>query len=100
MKHNLKRISLMVREDQYDYFTKKGINLSGLIRDLVDDHLSENKIILSVSKETKELYDMVISNTGATDVELEQPFTESLKKLLKNRIKEMQKLEKKLEAIS
>mgnify|MGYP003644313243 CR=1 FL=1 len=49
----LKRISLLLREDQYKELNKKNINLSGLIRDLLDDHLSESKVTLDVSDETR-----------------------------------------------
>lgn len=96
MPSGLKRISLMIREEQYEKLNSAGINLSGLIRDLVDDYLSEHKIILSVTEETKQLYDLIISNTGSTDEDLEQYLKTGLKDLLKDKIKSMQKLEEKL----
>ena len=37
----------MVRDDQYQSIVDSGINLSGLIRDLIDDHLSEHKCDIS-----------------------------------------------------
>lgn len=96
MPSGLKRISLMIREVQYEKLNSAGINLSGLIRDLVDDYLSEHKIILSVTEETKQLYDLIISNTGSTDEDLEQYLKTGLKDLLKDKIKSMQKLEEQL----
>jgi hypothetical protein len=92
----LKRISLMIREDQYEALVEGETNLSGLIRDLIDDHTSEHKIVLSVTEETKNLYETIISNTGSTDEDLEVYIRSGLKDLLKDRIKEMQALEKKL----
>lgn len=87
-----KRISLLLREEQYDIISEKGINLSGLVRDLLDDYLSEHKITIAVGEETKDLYDLVISNTGSSDEDLEVYLKEGLKALLKDKIKVMQKL--------
>jgi len=93
---NLRRISLMVREDQYRALTDRGLNVSGLVRDLVDDYLSEHTITLSVNEETRGLYDQIIANTGSTDEDVEIYFREALKHLLQDKIKAMQDLEKKI----
>lgn len=92
----MKRISLLLREDQYQKITDDGLNLSGLVRDLIDDHLSEHKITLSVTEETRQLYDLIVSNTGSTDEDLEKYLKDTLKMLLSDRIKSMQELEKKI----
>lgn len=89
----MKRVSLMLREDQYELITNKGLNLSGLVRDLIDDHTSEYKITLSVSEETREIYDKIVSNTGSTDEDVEKYLRDSLKILLRDKIKSMQNLE-------
>jgi len=86
----------MVREDQHQKLLDSGLNVSGLVRDLVDDYLSDFKITLSVTEETRMVYDRVVSNTGATDADLEKYIVKALKELLKVRIKEMQELEKNL----
>jgi len=95
MEKSLKRISLMVREDQYEGLNARGLNVSGLIRDMIDDYLSDHKIILNVSEDVRQLYDEIVSNTGATDNDIEPYFKNSLQDLLKNRIKKMQELQKK-----
>lgn len=92
----MKRVSLMLREEQYDEISKAGLNLSGLIRDLLDDHFSEHKITLSVSEETRKLYDLIVSNTGSTDEDLEKYLKDTLKLLLDDRIKAMQDLQKEI----
>lgn len=92
---DLKRISLMIREDQYDILNKKGINLSGLVRDLLDDYVSDHKITVTVSEETKDIYNLVVSNTGSSDEELEPFLKKALGELLNERIKSMQSLAKK-----
>jgi hypothetical protein len=93
----LKRISLMLREDQYGTLAKKGLNLSGLVRDLLDDHLSEYKITLSVSKETKDLYDQIVANTGSSDDHLESYLRTALREMLGDKIEEMRKLHQSLD---
>ena len=94
MSEPLKRISLMIGERQHRKITGKGLNTSGFIRDLIDDHFSEHKVTISVSKEGAELYQRIISNPGATDMDVEPYFNECLKKLLKDRIKKMEALQK------
>jgi hypothetical protein len=91
---SMKRISLMVREDQYETVTGQGLNLSGLVRDLLDDYMSDFKITLSVSEETRRLYDLIVSNTGSTDEDVEKYLQDTLKLLLADRIKAMQELQK------
>lgn len=96
MSQKLKRISLMIRDDQHQKINERGLNVSGLFRDLLDDYLSEHKVTLSVSQETKEVYDMVISNTASSDEELEKYLNESLKNLLKEKIEYMIDIHKRL----
>ena len=62
--------------------------------DLSDDHFSEHKITLSVSEETRQLYDLIVSNTGSTDEDVEKYLKSTLKLLLDDRIKAMQSLQK------
>ncbi len=89
MTKQLKRISFMIREDQYEEINQKNLNLSGLLRDLIDDYLSEHKITLAVSVETLDVYDMIVSNTASSDADLEKYLRQSLKDLLKEKIEYM-----------
>lgn len=90
----LKRISLFIGEDQYESITKKGLNLSWLLRDLIDDYLSEKKITLEVNDETLALYQQIVGGTGTLDSEFEPYFRDALAAFLKNKIEQMQKLQK------
>lgn len=67
----MKRINVTVRADQYEKISSKGLNASGLIRGLLDDHFSETKIVFSVSEDVRRMYDQVISNFGGEDKEIE-----------------------------
>jgi len=91
---DLKRISLLIGEDQYQAISERGLNLSWLLRDLIDDYLSAKKIVLEVSDETLALYQKIVSATGALDSEFEPYFKEALHTFLKAKIESMQKLEK------
>jgi hypothetical protein len=86
----------MIREDQYEKLHESGVNMSGFIRDLIDDSLSDHVITLNVDKETRELYNRVISMSSQGDTELQPYLRSALKNLLDQNIKEMQKLQKKL----
>ncbi len=71
-----------------------GLNMSGLIRGLLDDHFSDQKIVLSVSTDVKKLYQTLISNLGAEDKELEVYFLEALDKFLADRTRQIDVLRK------
>jgi len=90
----LKRISLLIGEDQYKAINDRGLNLSWLLRDLVDDYLSAKKIVLDVSDETLDIYHKIIGSTGTLDGEFEPFFRDALRVFLKKKIESMQKLEK------
>ena len=86
----------MIEEDQYKKITERGLNLSAFIRDLVNDYFSDHVINVSVKKETYQLYNQVISNTGATDKDIDPLLVEVLGKLLDVRLQKIQQLKSKL----
>ncbi len=97
METHTRRISVMIREDQHEKLATTNVNVSGLIRDLIDDHLSEHKITIAVSEETRSLYNQIVSKTGSTDAEIEPYLKVALKAMLKDKIKAMEKLHQSLE---
>jgi len=88
----VKRISIMIGEQQHEKICDAGINISAFIRDLIDDHFSDHTITLQVSKKTHDLYTKLISNTGATDQDVEPIFVETLKKLFEQRLEKIKGL--------
>ena len=94
MEMSLKRISVMIREDQYNRVAKENLNLSGLIRDLLDDHFSQHRIVITVNEETRKLYSQIVSNTGTADSEVEPYIRSALHALLQEKIQDLQKLQK------
>ncbi len=91
---HFKRVNILVRPDQHRKVMSAGLNMSGLIRGLLDDHFSDQKIVLSVSTDVKKLYQTLISNLGAEDKELEVYFLEALDKFLADRTRQIDVLRK------
>ena len=92
IRESTERISLMIRKDQHQKVIEQGLNLSGLVRDLIDDHFSKHKVTLSLSPETLRVYREVVSNSGADDKDIEPYFREALAEMLNDRIEEMKKI--------
>ena len=86
----------MIGEDQHQKLRDLGLNVSGLVRDLITDYLSVNRIVLSVSEETQTVYQKIVANSGAQDEDLEPYLKEALHKLLKQRIRELNELNEQL----
>ena len=91
---SMKRINVTVRADQYERISDKGLNASGLIRGLLDDHFSETTIVFSVSAEVKGIYEQVISNFGGEDRELEAFFVDAMDRYLEQKTSQISKLRK------
>ncbi len=94
MPKSLMRVSMMIRRDQHDALQKMGVNISGYIRDLIDDRISNNTVIINVGEDTKKIYDQIISHSGEHDRELEPFLREALRNMLAEKIKHMQQLQK------
>jgi hypothetical protein len=89
---DMRRVSVLIREDQYERLAALGINVSGLIRDLVDDHFSDHRVTISVTPETQRLYEKLVANTGATDESIEPFLRKALKELLAKTIEDLEEL--------
>jgi fructose-1,6-bisphosphatase len=89
MSEKMKSICLVIRHDQYDHLQHMNINVSGFIRDIIDDRLSNNTVVLNVSVDTRLLYDKIVSSSPKGDIDIEPYFREALKKMLEKRIEDM-----------
>jgi hypothetical protein len=96
MESKSKRINVVILQSQYEVLMERGLNVSGLIRDLLGDHLSHTAITLQVSQDTRNLYDTIIANTGATDEDLEAPIRQALAELMQTKIEAMETLRQRL----
>lgn len=94
MSTDLKSVCLMIRKDQHDSLQELGVNISGFVRDIIDDRLSDHVITLGVTQETRSLYDRIISMSVSGDADFEPYLRDALKNMLKDTIEEMQALHK------
>lgn len=72
--------------------------MSGLVRDLLDDHFSNQHIVFSVSKRVRKLYNLIISNFGASDKDIEPYFIEALDKMLIEKTEKIEELREEFKA--
>lgn len=91
---HFKRVNVLVRPEQHEQVMSARLNMSGLIRGLLDDHFSDEKIVLSVSPRVREVYQHLISNLGAEDREMEIYFLEALDKFLAAKTRQIDDLRK------
>lgn len=96
MTKDMKSVCLVIRHDQYETLHNMNINVSGFIRDVIDDRLSDHTIILNVHPETRSLYDQIVSNSPQGDRDIEPYLREALKKMLSDRIEAMKALQESL----
>ncbi len=93
---HFRRVSITIREDQYQLLHSGNYSFSALIRDLLDDRFSSNKIVLNLSDHGKELYEVLVGQFGTHDVDLEQLFLKALDEFIGTKIEQMQKLREKM----
>lgn len=91
-----RRINIVILEEQYQSLTQRNLNVSGLIRDLLGDHLSRNVITLQVSEETRRIYETIVANTNNTDADIESYLRSALANVLERQIREMKTLHQRL----
>ena len=87
-----RRVNVTLPEDLHQQVMDRQLNLSGLIGDLLGDHLANHTVTIHVDQETKRLYEQVIANTGYEDADLELPFRIVLELLLDTKIAELERL--------
>jgi hypothetical protein len=86
------RINITIRKEQHDLVVGRGLSLSTLIRDLIDDRFSSNKVILNLSPEGKKMYDVIVGSFGVHDSDLEPVFIKALEDFMEKRIELLSKL--------
>lgn len=97
MSSELKSVCLMLRKEQHDRLQEMNVNVSGFVRDIIDDRLSDHVITLGVSQETRILYDRIISLSHHGDTDFEPYLRAALADMLKDYIGQMQNLHKTLD---
>lgn len=95
-----KRVNILIPESYHAKVHEMGINLSGLVREAIEDRLSEKTITLSVSKETHRLYQQIFNETNSSDSEFEPYLKNALQQfvdyLIKNRVTSLENIKSQL----
>ena len=95
-----KRVNITIPTSYHEEVHKRGINLSGLVREAIEDQLSENSITISVSKETHSLYRQIFNETQSDDSEFEPFLKKALQEfidfLIQNRVESLEEIKQKL----
>ncbi len=72
----------MLDDDVHNRLSEEGLNISATIRELLEDRLSNHRIVLSVSSETKTMYHDILEIVSGSDEEFEEYFVTALKSYL------------------
>jgi len=91
-----RRINITMLESQHDELVRRGVNVSGLIRELVDQYLSGRSITLEVDPETRQLYEEAVVRSGATPADVTARLRRMMSDLLDDRLKELEALRREL----
>ena len=94
------RVNISLREDQYQLLQSNRYNLSGIIRDLIDDRFSSTKIVFNLSEEGKRLYDFLVANFGIHDGDLEPYFMSAMDEFLEGKAEEMTALRERVRELA
>jgi hypothetical protein len=93
---HVRRVNITLPELQHDELQARGANVSGLIRTLLDDHLSGTLVTLRVSEQTKRLYDQVLESVNPSDEEVAQALVHALESILDRRMADLKRLREEL----
>jgi len=91
-----RRVNILITEEQHEKISHLDLTLSGLVRDLLDDRLSESTITLALTPQTKQHYDYIVSHFGVSDREIEPFFAEALDRFLESKVQEIEGLRQKI----
>lgn len=95
----MKRVNILITEEQYKQVHDLGLSLSGLVRDLITDRFGKKTIVVTVPVEVRALYDKLVSNFGVSDYELAPYVVEALERFLTEKGSEISKLQDELETM-
>ncbi len=83
---DMKRVNVHIPTSYYEEISSKGLKISGVIREALEDQLNPNTVTISVTKKTHELYMELFSTTNCEDKDFEPYFRDALKDFVKDLI--------------
>jgi hypothetical protein len=91
-----RRINITILESQHDELVRRGVNVSGVIRELLEKHLSESTITLEVDAATRTLYEEVMTGTGYSESDIAPHLRRALAELLDRKLRDLAALRKEI----
>ncbi|OIQ17542.1 MAG: hypothetical protein BM556_12120 [Bacteriovorax sp. MedPE-SWde] len=101
MKDEMKRVNVIIPQRYHDEIMKRGLKLSGVVREALEDQLNPETITLSVSSSTHDLYMELLNGQGCSDKEFEPFLRKALSQyveyIIEQRQTSLHKIKEKLE---
>jgi len=66
-KKEMKRVNVIIPKEYHEEISKRGLKLSGVVREALEDQLNPDTITLSVTKEIHDLYMELFSLSECND---------------------------------
>jgi hypothetical protein len=101
-KVKMKRVNVIIPESYHSEIAKRGLKLSGVVREALEDQLNPDTITLSVTKEIHDLYMQLFSMSECNDADfapyLKKALKEYVEDVINKRDTELHRIKEKLEA--
>lgn len=98
---DMKRVNVHIPKDYYESIMERGLKLSGVIREALEDQLNPNTITISVNSDTHRIYMDLFSTTNCEDKDFEPYLRDALQKfvsdIIEKRSDKLLSLKKELE---
>lgn len=98
--NKMKRVNVIIPEEYHKEVMSRGLKLSAVVREALEDQLNPNTVTISVSEKTHEIYMELFNQQECSDREFEPFLKEALEKfvahLIKKKTSELNKLKDKL----
>ena len=96
----MKRVNVIIPTKYHKEVSKRGLKLSAVVREALEDQLNPNTITLSVTKKTHEIYMELFNEQQCSDKDFEPFLKAALDKyiqyVIEQKTKDLDKLKKKL----
>ncbi|EQC45069.1 hypothetical protein M899_0438 [Bacteriovorax sp. BSW11_IV] len=86
----MKRVNIIISKEQHEKVHAKGLNLSAIVREALEDELNAHTITLSVTEQTKKIYMQLFEETQFSDSDFEPYLKEALNKFVEELIQKKQ----------
>lgn len=101
-KAKMKRVNVIIPESYHQEIQERGLKLSGVVREALEDQLNPDTITLSVTKEIHDLYMQLFSMSECNDADfapfLRKALTEYVEEIINNRETKLHAIKEKLKA--